>query len=110
MTETSKAVLTDAAMMRAMAHPLRMPIVGSLRLDGPGTAAILARRLDTDSGQTSHHLRLLARHGFVTEAPELGRGARGRERWWKAAHRSTLWTDEAGVEDAAAVNRASRAV
>jgi DNA-binding transcriptional ArsR family regulator len=110
MAENSRAVLTDAAMMRAMAHPLRMRIVGSLRLDGPATAAILARRLSTDSGQTSHHLRLLARHGFVVEAPEQGRGAHGRERWWKAAHQSTLWADEAGAEDAAAVNRAARAV
>src|SRR5690349_18704464 len=110
MAEKSKAVHTDAAMMRAMAHPLRMRIVGSLRLDGPATSAILARRLDTDSGQTSHHLRLLARHGFVTEAPEQGRGTRGRERWWKAAHESTLWTDDAGPEDMAAVNRAARAV
>ena len=110
MAEKSKVVLTDAAMMRAMAHPLRMNIVGSLRLDGPATSAILARRLGTDSGQTSHHLRLLARHGFVVEAPEQGRGTHGRERWWKAAHESTLWGDDAGAEDLAAVNRVARAV
>ncbi|MCM4077574.1 winged helix-turn-helix domain-containing protein [Paractinoplanes hotanensis] len=108
--EKSEVVLTDAAMMRAMAHPLRMHIVGSLRLDGPATSAILARRLGTDSGQTSHHLRLLARHGFVIEAPEQGRGTHGRERWWKAAHESTLWADDADAEELAAANRASRAV
>nr|WP_221379344.1 helix-turn-helix domain-containing protein [Actinoplanes polyasparticus] len=108
--EKSEVVLTDAAMMRAMAHPLRMHIVGSLRLDGPATSAILARRLGTDSGQTSHHLRLLARHGFVIEAPEQGRGTHGRERWWKAAHESTLWADDTDAEDLAAANRASRAV
>ncbi|WP_250008012.1 helix-turn-helix domain-containing protein [Actinoplanes sp. M2I2] len=109
MADKNTVVLSDAAMMRAMAHPLRMGIVGSLRLDGPATSAILARRLGTDSGQTSHHLRLLARHGFVVEAPEQGRGAHGRERWWKAAHATTLWTD-ASQEDAAAVTRASRAL
>ncbi|WP_250035427.1 winged helix-turn-helix domain-containing protein [Paractinoplanes maris] len=109
MAEKTKVVLTDAAMMRAMAHPLRMRIVGSLRLDGPATSAILARRLSTDSGQTSHHLRLLARHGFVAEAPELGRGAHGRERWWKAAHATTLFAGD-DAEDLAAVNRAQRAV
>jgi len=100
---TEPARLTDAARLRAMAHPLRMGIVGSLRLDGPATSAILARRLGTDSGQTSHHLRLLARAGFVVEATELGKGARGRERWWKAAHESTDWPAEgAGAfEDAA---------
>ncbi|MCO8270131.1 helix-turn-helix domain-containing protein [Actinoplanes sp. TRM 88003] len=110
MAEKPRVALTDAAMMRAMAHPLRMSIVGSLRLDGPATSAILARRLGTDSGQTSHHLRLLARHGFVTEAPEHGRGTHGRERWWKATHESTLWTDDAGAEAMADVNRTARAV
>jgi predicted ArsR family transcriptional regulator len=103
----SEVTVTDAAMMRLMAHPLRMRIVGSLRVDGPATSAILARRLDTDSGQTSHHLRLLARHGFVVEAPEKGRGSHGRERWWKAVHDTTLF--DGGREDGVAVDRASRA-
>ncbi|WP_127503510.1 winged helix-turn-helix domain-containing protein [Actinoplanes solisilvae] len=105
--------ITDAAMLRAMAHPLRMRIVSSLRLDGPATSAILARRLSTDSGQTSHHLRLLARHGFVVDAPELGRGSRGRERWWKAMHASTTFSDDVdadSVETMAAFARAARAV
>jgi hypothetical protein len=31
---------------------------------------------------TSHHLRQLAKHGFIEEVPEL---ARGRERWWRSA-------------------------
>ena len=104
----SAVVVTDAVLMRVMAHPLRMRIVGSLRVDGPATSALLARRLDTDSGQTSHHLRLLARHGFVEEAPELGRGAHGRERWWKASHRTTIF-DGGSREDEAAIDRTSRA-
>ncbi|GAA0480540.1 transcriptional regulator [Paractinoplanes deccanensis] len=103
----SEVTITDAALMRVMAHPLRMRIVGSLRVDGPATSAILARRLGTDSGQTSHHLRLLARHGFVADAPELGRGAHGRERWWRAAHATTVF-DGDNREDGVAVERASR--
>jgi len=88
-----------------MAHPLRMRILGSLRIDGPATSAMLARRLDTDSGQTSHHLRQLARFGFVVEAPELGKGSRGRERWWRAGHDTTSWDDlsEFGQEGVEAV-------
>lgn len=88
-----------------MAHPLRMRILGSLRIDGPATSAMLARRLDTDSGQTSHHLRQLARFGFVVEAPELGKGSRGRERWWRAGHDTTSWNDlaEFGQEGSEAV-------
>lgn len=85
--------------------PLRLQIVGSLRLDGPATASILARRLDTDSGQTSHHLRRLERAGFVEDAPDLGKGPRGRERWWRAAQDTTSWDDLAdlGLEGAMAV-------
>jgi DNA-binding transcriptional ArsR family regulator len=93
MTETDRLRLAGVEALRAMAHPLRMLILGSLRIDGPATSAILARRLDTDSGQTSHHLRLLARAGFVAEAPELGKGPRGRERWWKAGSASTEWPE-----------------
>lgn len=90
--------------LRAMAHPLRMRILGSLRIDGPATSAMLARRLNTDSGQTSHHLRQLARYGFVEDAPDLGKGPRGRERWWRAAHETTSWADadELGPEGAEA--------
>jgi hypothetical protein len=96
--------LSDVGAMRAMAHPLRMKILGSLRIDGPATSAILARRLHTDTGQTSHHLRQLAKHGFVVEAPELRRS--GRERWWRAGHATTSWDDLAdlGLEGAQAVH------
>lgn len=90
---TRELRLADVAAMRAMAHPLRLRIVGSLRIDGPATASVLARRLDTDSGQTSHHLRQLARAGFVEDAPDLGKGPRGRERWWRAAQETTSWDD-----------------
>jgi Helix-turn-helix domain len=104
-TEPRELRLTDVGTLRAMAHPLRMRILGTLRIDGPATSAMLARRLDTDSGQTSHHLRQLARFGFVVEAPELGKGSRGRERWWRAGHDTTSWDDlaEFGQEGAEAV-------
>ncbi|MFI5937638.1 helix-turn-helix domain-containing protein [Actinoplanes sp. NPDC051494] len=108
--------LSRAETLRAMAHPLRIQIIGSLRVDGPATAALLARRLGTDSGQTSHHLRHLHRYGFVLDAPELGKGPRGRERWWKAATETTTWsTDPAqlgpgGAEAARAMTGAAQQV
>jgi DNA-binding transcriptional ArsR family regulator len=107
-----KTLLADAATMRVLAHPLRMRILGSLRVDGPATSALLARRLGTDSGQTSHHLRLLARHEYVAEAPELGRGAHGRERWWKAVHEETRYAaGEPGTAEAfKAFERTARSI
>jgi DNA-binding transcriptional ArsR family regulator len=116
MAEPEKLWLTEVETLRAMAHPMRMQILGSLRVDGPATSAILARRLATDSGQTSHHLRLLARYGFIEEAPELGKGTHRRERWWKAAHGSTYWSSDqdelgpGGAEAVGALDRAARRV
>jgi DNA-binding transcriptional ArsR family regulator len=65
--------------MWAMAHPLRLELLGLLA-EGPSTASKLARRLGESSGSTSYHLRILARAGAVVEAPELGNR---RERWWR---------------------------
>ncbi|BFU43949.1 helix-turn-helix domain-containing protein [Krasilnikovia sp. MM14-A1004] len=112
MEPSTNALVASPELMRLIAHPLRMRIVGSLRMDGAATSAILARRLGTDSGQTSHHLRLLARHGLVEEATELGKGAHGRERWWKAVHDSTFWASAGvgGAEAMMAVQKTARAV
>ena len=77
-------------MLRALAHPTRLKMLGMLRIDGPATATTLATRLGINTGQTSYHLRQLAQHGFVVDDDERGNG---RERWWKAAHQSTITGD-----------------
>ena len=85
-TEPTKFV-TDVRTLRAVAHPLRTRVLGLLRLDGPATATELARRTGESSGATSYHLRQLARYGFVEEE-----GVRvGRQRRWRASHRTTSW-------------------
>ncbi|MFE3856565.1 ArsR/SmtB family transcription factor [Streptomyces griseorubiginosus] len=71
----------DARALRGLAHPLRMELLNALRRRGPATASMLAERLGESSGATSYHLRQLAEHGFIADAPEHGKG---RERWWKA--------------------------
>ncbi|MGW7514441.1 transcriptional regulator [Streptomyces sp. NPDC054796] len=53
----------DARSLRAVAHPLRMRLLGSF-----------------------YHLRQLAECGFAEDDPERGTG---RERWWKSAHEGT---------------------
>jgi DNA-binding transcriptional ArsR family regulator len=72
--------------LRALAHPVRLRMLGMLRIDGPATATTLATRLGLNTGATSYHLRQLAQHGFIVDDNSQGNG---RERWWKAAHAST---------------------
>jgi DNA-binding transcriptional ArsR family regulator len=88
-----EAVVADTAILQALAHPLRLRLLGLLRLNGPSTATKLATQVGESSGLTSYHLRNLAAAGLVTDAePDDLTGIRqtgGRERWWKAAHRLT---------------------
>jgi DNA-binding transcriptional ArsR family regulator len=75
--------------LRGLVHPIRLRLLDLLQADGPATATGLAKRIDESSGVTSYHLRVLAEHGFVVEDTELGTG---RDRWWRAVHRSTSFT------------------
>lgn len=68
----------DPAAMLALAHPTRLSVLELLGEAGPLTASEAGRRLGESAGTMSWHLRLLARHGFVTEAE----GSRGRRRPW----------------------------
>ncbi|MGW3308971.1 helix-turn-helix domain-containing protein [Streptomyces sp. NPDC001073] len=86
----------DARSLRGLAHPLRMQLLDALRNNGPATASQLGARLGESSGATSYHLRQLAAHGFVEDAPEHGKG---RERWWQAVDQGIVFDTEA-FEDA----------
>lgn len=74
-------LLIDAGGLKALAHPLRVQMLERLQDHGPATASQLAERLGESSGTTSYHLRFLARHGLVEEAPEAGNR---RDRYWRA--------------------------
>lgn len=88
----------DPRALRALAHPLRGSLLGLLRLEGPSTATRLGQRLGESSGATSYHLRQLAAFGFVDEVPDAGNG---RERWWRALHRSTRWDTQDFLDEPA---------
>ncbi|MEV0095007.1 helix-turn-helix domain-containing protein [Streptomyces sp. NPDC050738] len=100
MTETSTgpdgpkrevdAIVLDAKGLRALAHPVRVQLVGLLRQHGPSTATRLAERLGVNSGTASYHLRQLGAAGFVEE--DTGRG-NARERWWRSLHQMTYLDD-----------------
>jgi DNA-binding transcriptional ArsR family regulator len=97
-------MLTPKA-LRGVVHPIRLRLLRLLQTDGPATATSLGVRIEQSSGVASYHLRVLAEHGFIVEDAERGTG---RDRWWRAVHRSTSFTfrvpddpgDAESVEDA----------
>jgi DNA-binding transcriptional ArsR family regulator len=93
--EPQSVVKLDAKGLSAMAHPVRLELIGLLRKHGPSTATQLARRTGLNSGATSYHLRQLAAAGFIEEDSERGNA---RERWWRSRYQSTWFTDQALVD------------
>ncbi|WP_433433964.1 helix-turn-helix domain-containing protein [Nonomuraea sp. CA-141351] len=82
--------ISDPQVLKAVAHPLRVRLLGLLRTDGPATASELGRKVGESSGSTSYHLRELFKYGFIEEDPER---RDGRERRWRARHNYTSWDD-----------------
>lgn len=72
--------LSDPKAMRALAHPARLMILNRLRVEGSATATEVAEIAGITPSAASYHLRMLAKYGFVEDAPPRGDG---RERLWK---------------------------
>ena len=75
--------LTDPAVMRALAHPLRWAILENLLHAGTLTATQAGELLGETPANCAFHLRTLARYGLVEEAG----GGKGRERPWRRVNR-----------------------
>src|SRR5262252_6176749 len=92
--------MTDPRALRALAHPLRLSLLGMLRTEGPLTATRAGELLGESSASCSFHLRQLAKYGLVEEAA----GSTGREKPWQATSMFTAWpevADDPKVEAAA---------
>jgi hypothetical protein len=89
------ARLTDPKALRAYAHPVRMALIGLLRVRGPLTATKAARLTGESSGTCSFHFRQLAKYGLVEEAE----GGTGREKPWRATTTSTSWDPVPGTPE-----------
>jgi DNA-binding transcriptional ArsR family regulator len=92
-------VISDSRTMRALAPPVRLALLETLRLNGPLTATKAGELLDESPGNMSWHLQTLAKYGFVEEAE----GGRGRSRPWRVVHGARIFeTAEGDAETAAA--------
>jgi predicted ArsR family transcriptional regulator len=87
--------LTDPRALRALAHPVRMDLMGLLRRGGPLTATQAGEAIGESAASCSFHLRQLAKYGLVEEAG----GGRGRERPWQATAISTEWASRGPDEE-----------
>jgi predicted ArsR family transcriptional regulator len=89
-----RRLLDDPLSIRALAHPLRLELQSIVGRSGKITAADAARELGISHALASHHLRQLAKYGFVEQVE----GADARERPWRVVH--TSYTAE-GIEERA---------
>lgn len=99
MTKISHTIeLTDPRALRAVAHPVRLALIGALRRQGPLTATRAGEVIGETATTCSFHLRQLAKYGLVEEAG----GGRGRERPWQATAWFTSWPGAASEPELAA--------
>jgi DNA-binding transcriptional ArsR family regulator len=95
-----RRLLDDPLSIRALAHPLRLELQAIVGRAGRITAADAARELGISHALASHHLRQLAKYGFVEQVA----GADNRERPWQLVATSTSFQGaDATPEGAAAL-------
>lgn len=100
-------VLDDPVVIRALAHPLRHDLMGVIGRLGRATTAQAARELGISHGLASHHLRQLAKYGWV----ERVAGKNNQERPWRLVATSYTWEEAALTpEGSAAVDVFERVV
>ena len=74
-----RRVVSDPLALRALAHPLRLKLHALVGREGSITAADAARQLGVSQALASHHLRQLAKYGFIEPAD----AGDNRERPWR---------------------------
>ena len=87
-----RRLIDDPRSIRALADPLRLRLRSIIGRAGLITAAAAARELGISHGLASHHLRQLAKYGFVEQVA----GADGLERPWRLVATSNSF---AGIEE-----------
>jgi DNA-binding transcriptional ArsR family regulator len=90
MTSPKPRRLNDVRELKALAHPLRVRLYYALTAEEAATATRLAELVDESPALVSYHLRQLAAHGLITEAPE--RSPNQRERWWRPSSSGFQWS------------------
>ncbi|MBB6433690.1 winged helix-turn-helix domain-containing protein [Streptomyces candidus] len=80
--------VADLHALRVFSHPLRIDLYHALLAGGAATASHLADQVGEAVSLVSYHLRKMAAHGVIVEAP--GESSDARERWWRVARGFTF--------------------
>ena len=91
--------VADPAVMRALAHPLRLAILAEMwDTDRPLRATDLAEILGEPANSISYHIRRLRDAGYVLDSsgPE---GATARDHWYVSPQRGITGDDDATDAD-----------
>ena len=77
-----RTIVPNARQLRALTHPVRLRMLGMLRIDGPATATSLAERLGLNTGVTVYTQQL---QRAIEERPLLPQA-------WREASTFSDWT------------------
>jgi DNA-binding MarR family transcriptional regulator len=92
--ESGRRVIADPMALRALAHPLRLRLHALVGREGSITAAEAARQLGISQALASHHLRQLAKYGYVEPAAAGDQ----RERPWRVTATSQRYEPGTSTE------------
>ncbi|MFI5937780.1 helix-turn-helix domain-containing protein [Actinoplanes sp. NPDC051494] len=90
MSPSEPRELNDVRELKALSHPLRVRLYYALSAEEAATATRLAELVDESPALVSYHLRQLAAHGLIAEAPD--RSPNQRERWWRLSSTGFRWS------------------
>lgn len=101
---TDETTARSAKALRALAHPLRWKLIDLVGREQTATATRCAEELGESVASCSYHLNILAKYGFVEQAP----GGPGREKPWRLTSPDQHLSGEGlGVEGELAAQAAS---
>ncbi|MFT8704492.1 ArsR/SmtB family transcription factor [Bifidobacterium aquikefiricola] len=95
--DSNDAKIDDASTLRALASPVRMRILGLLRVQGKATVGEICEKVGIATGSVSYHLAQLEKAGLVERMEDPD--GDGRKRWWRACHRAMAPTSISKQKD-----------
>ena len=90
MVERDPTLITDPKELRALTHPTRLAIIDLFAIEPTVTATRCAEVTGESVASCSYHLGMLAKYGYIGEAP----GGQGRERPWQLLRKTRDWSSQ----------------